>query len=286
MNGLTVKTVPFMGAELMAAKDEKTGKIHVGVAYICKGIGLTTGQMQNERKRVKEDIVLKQGERNFVLPTAGGDMETICLDIDFLPLWLAKITITPAMQAEQPEVTEKLVQYQLKAKDVLADAFLHKKKVSDPSQPRLGEVNSASRIITKVLKDAGVSPQFIAANLKNLYAKAGINIAMDGIAVEEKFYDKTAIAQKLGILSSSGIPHSHAIGAIIAKIEVSADEMRNVPFQDQVSGHSDTNWQYAQSVVDKVTTWLEENSYPSEINYNGKIYKVSYIKKSDAGSAA
>jgi hypothetical protein len=212
--------------------------------------------------------------------------ETICLELNFLPLWLAKITITPTMQKEQPDVADRLVQYQLKAQKVLADAFLHKKKVSDPSQPRLGEVNSASRIITKVLKDAGVSPQFIAANLKNLYAKAGINIAMDGIAVEEKFYDKTAIAQKLGILSSSGIPHSHAIGAIIAKIEVSADEMRNVPFQDQVSGHSDTNWQYAQSVVDKVTTWLEENSYPSEINYNGKIYKVSYIKKSDAGSAA
>jgi hypothetical protein len=44
--------------------------------------------------------------------------------IDFLPLWLAKISITPKMKKNNPELVEKLIQYQLKAKDVLAAAFL------------------------------------------------------------------------------------------------------------------------------------------------------------------
>lgn len=124
MNQIEVKTVSFMGDELMAAKDGETGKIHVGVSYVCKGIGLSEGQTKNEKKRVQEDVVLKQGGRNFILPTAGGNQDTLCIELEFLPLWLAKITITPNMQTEQPEVADKLIQYQLKAKDVLAAAFL------------------------------------------------------------------------------------------------------------------------------------------------------------------
>lgn len=125
---LTVKTVPFMGADLMAAKDKATGKIYAGVRWMCDGIGLTTGQMQNERARIHTDIVLAQGERNLVLPTKGGNQEVQCIDREFIPMWLAKISITPAMQAEHPEVADRLIQYQLRAAKVLADAFLHNKK--------------------------------------------------------------------------------------------------------------------------------------------------------------
>jgi hypothetical protein len=131
-NQLTVKTVPFMGSELMAVKDEKTGKIYDGVSYICKGIGLTDGQATNERRRISHDIVLNRGYANLHIPTESGEQDVQCIDNEFIPLWLAKITITPNMQKEQPEVADKLVQYQLKAQKVLADAFLHKNSnVSD-----------------------------------------------------------------------------------------------------------------------------------------------------------
>lgn len=36
-----------------------------------------------------------------------------------------KISITPKMKVEQPSAAEKLIQYQLKAKDALAKAFIH-----------------------------------------------------------------------------------------------------------------------------------------------------------------
>lgn len=54
--------------------------------------------------------------------------EVLCIEIDFLPLWLAKISITPNMQIETPWVANRLIEYQLKAKDVLAEAFLPKQR--------------------------------------------------------------------------------------------------------------------------------------------------------------
>ena len=125
---LSVKAVPFMGDELMVAKDEETGKIFAGVKWICDGFGLSEGQAKSERLRIQNDVVLKRGGRNIVLPTKGGNQEVQCIEIDFIPLWLAKITITPTMQTEHPEVADKLVQYQLKAKDVLAAAFIQPQK--------------------------------------------------------------------------------------------------------------------------------------------------------------
>ena len=125
MNELEVKKVPFMGTELMAARDND-GQIWAGVRWMCDGIGLTKGQMQNERNRIREDKVLSKGERNLVLPTNGGQQNTLCLKLDYVPLWLAKIAITPRMERETPELAAKLEQYQLKAKDVLAAAFLPK----------------------------------------------------------------------------------------------------------------------------------------------------------------
>ncbi|MCB5853732.1 phage antirepressor N-terminal domain-containing protein [Flavonifractor plautii] len=122
-NRLEIKRVPFMGAELMAARDTD-GQIWAGVRWMCDGIGLSKGQMQNERTRIHNDKVLSQGERNLVLPTRGGNQETLCLKLDFVPLWLAKIAITPTMRAETPELAEMLEVYQLQAKDILAAAFL------------------------------------------------------------------------------------------------------------------------------------------------------------------
>ena len=127
MNELEVKKVPFMGTELMAARDND-GQIWAGVRWMCDGIGLTKGQMQNERNRIREDKVLSKGERNLVLPTKGGKQETLCLKLDYVPLWLAKIAITPRMERETPELAARLEQYQLKAKDVLAAAFLPQSK--------------------------------------------------------------------------------------------------------------------------------------------------------------
>lgn len=122
-NKLIVKPVDFLGDVLMAAQDAD-GNIWAGVKWLCEGIGLSEGQTKGERAKIRSDKVLSKGGRNLTLPTNGGEQEVLCIALAFIPLWLAKISITPIMQAENPEVADKLVQYQLKAKDVLAAAFL------------------------------------------------------------------------------------------------------------------------------------------------------------------
>ena len=133
MTGLAVKDVQFNGTTLRAAQDTEN-IIWVGVRWVCQGLGLSKGQMQNERKKIQMDEVLSQGERNFVLPTDGGNQETLCLKLDFLPLWLAKIRVTPKMSRENPELASKLFTYQLRAKDVLAAAFIKKEEIIPASQ--------------------------------------------------------------------------------------------------------------------------------------------------------
>lgn len=120
---MQVKEVNFNGDTLLAAQDTSK-QIWVGAKWVCQGIGLTRGQSNGEMVKIQSDLVLSQGARNFVLPTNGGKQDVICILIDFLPLWLAKISITPAMKKSNPELVEKLIAYQLKAKDVLAAAFL------------------------------------------------------------------------------------------------------------------------------------------------------------------
>lgn len=119
------KMVSFNGANLLGVK-ANDDKLYVGVKWVCQGMGLSEGQIKNERKRIQEDIVLSQGGRHFILPTNSGNQDVLCIELDFLPIWLAKISITPKMQQESPWVARALVEYQLKAKDVLAAAFLPK----------------------------------------------------------------------------------------------------------------------------------------------------------------
>lgn len=125
MNDLIVKSVDVLGDSIMAAKD-KNGVIWVGVRWMCQGMGMTEGQWKRQIKNIQKDLLLKEGGSNLTLPTASGDQDVFCLKNDYLPIWLAKIAITKNIQENHPELANKLLEYQLKAKDILANAFIEK----------------------------------------------------------------------------------------------------------------------------------------------------------------
>ena len=125
MQGL-VKDVDFNGAVLRAAQIEDI--IWVGVKWICDGLGLSEDRGKYERKKIQKDLVLSKGVNFYPLGTDNANSDVLCLMLEYLPLWLAKISITPTMKKENPELADRLVKYQLKAKDVLAEAFLPKRK--------------------------------------------------------------------------------------------------------------------------------------------------------------
>lgn len=143
-------------------------------------------------------------------------------------------------------------------------------------QKRLGEVNSAARIIRQTLKEAGMAPQFVAVAMKSLYEPVGVEIPLESITLNKQLFDATAIAKQLGVLSRSGKPHTHAIAAIIAQVDVLPEEKELTPYQNAASGHSGTSVQYTKSVVSKVHLWLERHDFPSCFSYRGKTYTLRY----------
>ena len=129
MAGLAIKDVQFNGATLRAAQDAEN-IIWVGVRWVCEGLGLSENRTDYERKRIQNDLVLNKGVKFYSLGNDRAKSDVLCLKLDFLPLWLAKISITPKMKKENPQLVENLIEYQLKAKDVLANAFLNKNSIA------------------------------------------------------------------------------------------------------------------------------------------------------------
>lgn len=125
-NELVMQEVEFNGNTLVAVRSPENNKVYVGVKWVCEGVGLTNGQSRRQVENLSEDIVLSKGVANLRLPTNGGIQEVLCVELDFLPLWLAKISITPKMKQDSPDVVDNLIEYQLKAKDVLAKVFIEK----------------------------------------------------------------------------------------------------------------------------------------------------------------
>ena len=269
MNDLVVKKVDLCGDAIMAAQD-KDGQVWAGVKWLCDGLGLTEDQMRNERKKISKDVVLSKGGSNLTLPTKGGKQEVLCLRHDFVPLWIAKITVTPSMKENNPEFVDKLVQYQLKAKDVLAEALLNKmkEKPDKPKKESRASVNMTVKTIDTIFSRAGVDPLYIAVEAKRIYAEAGYDIKIPLITDKEtmsKLYDCTSLAEAVGAYSEKGNPHTKAISAVLQKLTIFESEIVTTPYSR--NGHDGVTIQYKPSVLEKVREWLEENYYPTKIPY-------------------
>lgn len=125
MNGLLVKNVEFNGAMLRAAQVENI--VWVGVKWICDGLGLSEDRGKYERKKIQKDLVLKNGLKFLPIGRSNGNKNALCIKIDYLPLWLAKISITPKMIRNNNNIANNLYKYQKNVKDVLFDGFLNGK---------------------------------------------------------------------------------------------------------------------------------------------------------------
>lgn len=125
MNDLIVKNVDVLGDSIMAAKDQD-GIIWIGINSFCQGLNMVKKQRDWQVEKIKEDKTLSRGCRLLPAGVFDASNDTYALRLDFVPIWLAKITITKKMEQNHPELSDKLLEYQLRAKDILADAFMPK----------------------------------------------------------------------------------------------------------------------------------------------------------------
>jgi hypothetical protein len=122
---METKLIDFEGGQLLGVKTED-GKVYLGINKACQDIGLTIKQAEAQVLKIQDDIVLNKGMKKLSLKFEGEKQarERLFLHEKFVTLWLAKISLTPKMQKENPETVQKLANYQLEASEVLHNAFM------------------------------------------------------------------------------------------------------------------------------------------------------------------
>ncbi len=113
---LVRKEVEFHNSKLVGI--QKDGKIYTPINYFCEVLGV---DYSSQLKRIKRDETLEKGLDRLSNPTNGGEQELNTLDINYLPLWLTGIRVN---QCKREEAREFLLDFKLKSKDVLAEAFM------------------------------------------------------------------------------------------------------------------------------------------------------------------
>ena len=136
-----IKEIPFYNDTLLGIKDNE-GKVWLAIKKTCKNIGLTDGQSQRQVANIRQDIAFKSNWCKFAPVQTEGDRkvkrEIIALHEKFVPLWLAKINLTPSMQRKNPEAVKKLLKYQLEAQEVLHNYFMGTDAKKDSFYKELG----------------------------------------------------------------------------------------------------------------------------------------------------
>nr|DAS17733.1 MAG TPA: hypothetical protein [Caudoviricetes sp.] len=122
-------------------------KVYVSIKSICKNLGMDKNLSDTQIKKINKDELLKGASKLTHLKTNGGTQQVLMIELDYLPIWLAKIN--PSRFTE--ELKEQLLNYQLRAKDVLADEFLGKRKLENKVryEPELNEIEDRSKRIRK-----------------------------------------------------------------------------------------------------------------------------------------
>lgn len=146
-------------------------------------------------------------------------------------------------------------------------------------------INAKNRVADRMQKlymQADVKPEYQILALQDYFGDDGIYLPRIALKETKVTYDKGTIAEKLGVYSKTGIPHAQVIGAIIKRLDILDEEKEAVPYHR--NGHDGTDYQYTQSVIDKVEAWLAIRDWPSRIEFAGKIYKVAYGRNQSQGA--
>lgn len=170
------------------------------------------------------------------------------------------------------EFTARYINRFHEMENVIRDGIPEKKK------EKLSSVNQMAKNISGLLGKAGVDVKFIAAEVVRIYTDNGYPVHSPIITEDKKLWDCTSIAKEHGIVSVSGKPHDKAVAAIIQKLDLFTDEVVRTAYSR--NGHDGITVQYKESVFTKVREWLEENRYPTVIEYqlaNGNINNCKVI---------
>ncbi|GHV10099.1 hypothetical protein FACS1894217_15350 [Clostridia bacterium] len=134
--------------------------------------------------------------------------------------------------------------------------------------PQLQAFNKAVKTVLKEYACGDATHEEIMAFLRDAYRPFGIAVQ----SYEGKYHwTATDIAAVLKVLSDSGRPHGHAIGAIIEKLRIADEHVAVVPY-----GMVGVTFRYDDYVLGAVADWLIENELPYHIPHLYFEYHIHY----------
>ena len=143
----TIKTeeIKFYDDVLLGGKDEE-GNIWLAVNQTCKSLGFDSNDSKNQARKITQDKVLKKMSVKFYTDVNYGDDSTQGREIIFISekaitLWLAKISITNKMEEKYPNLSDKLIKYQLECAEVLHKHFMGNEDSKDKFFKDMFDIN-------------------------------------------------------------------------------------------------------------------------------------------------
>lgn len=146
------------------------------------------------------------------------------------------------------------------------------------SQPQIDGKHFAlesSKLLMPLMEELQLSAASKMTAIKRIYNEAGIELPFH-VQLPDNLLTCTEIAKKIGVYSTSGNPHSQAIGAIINEINIHPNEVETTLGSNEK--HQYAQQQYYPSVLDKVKGWLTIKGKPNRIETSSRNYNVKYLK--------
>ncbi len=227
MNELAVKSVDVLGSQIMAAQDSK-GIIWIAVRWMCDALGMTEGQMKRQIKNIQNDELFSDSGSNQILNKGSGERDVFCLKLDYIPMWLAKINITQKTREERPEFAKKLLKYQLKAKDILAAAFL-------PKQNNAGDVQGQIKLLAQGTTELYEKVEAVTEDVKTV--KQEIETLKDDLPLFPSEADKISNAAKKKGVEVLGGKQSNAYRNKSLQHKVYSNIYANLKYNFDVSSY-------------------------------------------------
>lgn len=123
MNTFVEKRVMLNDCLLTAIKSEnEVDRIYTPISDFCEHLGIASNK---QIEKIKKKIVFKDNIKVIPLPTNGGVQDKFCLEVSALPMWLVMINENKCRE----EVRPILIEFQLKAKEVLEKAFINRETI-------------------------------------------------------------------------------------------------------------------------------------------------------------
>ena len=128
IENIKLEEIDFYGDKLLGGVD-KDNNIWLAINKACQCLGFDEADSKNQITKIGKDEVLKKLSLKFQTEVLCEDnsirtREMLFLSEKAITLWLAKISITANVKKKYPELSQKLIKYQLECASVLHNHFM------------------------------------------------------------------------------------------------------------------------------------------------------------------